>query len=603
PPPRTWRDPWAWAAALAVLPLLGRCAGAPLGEPVAEDFDFLHRARLEGMGTLLDGGGSHAFWRPVAHQLYYAALGGAIVAHPLAVALLHAALLAAAALLLYRALRPAWSGPLAAAAASFPLLAESTRTLIAWPSHFVDLGLYLFSALAVHEASRRRLASALAALAAALLCKEPAVAVAALLPLTPGAQPRRERLRWAGACAVLTLAWGAAYLAVRRHAHLELPHGLEHDPALRATPPLARLGWALGASTRAILSLPLVPDPRATPAFAAAGALLAAAALAAASPAARRRLVAARAWIAWGLAWFVFGTAALTPIYPIWQPNRSQFASVGLGVGLVAALGAAHPALAGGLVATRLALLALAPGPAASIAADPPATGAFMDFEHLTRLQRFMRETRGALRARFPTLPRGARVVETNLPHGLVYALGGDRALQVWYGDPTLRLLHFAEFDRDLAQPVAAVVQFQPHAPREIVLLPPDAVRAQQRGYRALVAGRYPEALAELARADSLEPDPAARVYRGDVAGLRAMTLARLGRWDEVEPTARTALGLNPDDPNARYVLAARLAQRGRFADAGRELDTLLAQNPGSRPARRIRAQLDSARAAPAPPR
>jgi len=68
--------------------------------------------------------------------------------------------------LVYRALRVAWPGPLAAAAASFPLLAESTRTIAGWPTQFVDLGLYLFSALALHEASRRRLPTTLAALLA-----------------------------------------------------------------------------------------------------------------------------------------------------------------------------------------------------------------------------------------------------------------------------------------------------------------------------------------------------------------------------------------------------------------------------------------------------
>ena len=101
-----WRDPWAWVSVLAVLPLVLHTLGAPLGEAVAEDFDFLHRALLQGMGTLLDGGGSEAFWRPVPHQLYYAGLGRLIVSHPGAVATLHIVLLSLGALLLYRTLRP-----------------------------------------------------------------------------------------------------------------------------------------------------------------------------------------------------------------------------------------------------------------------------------------------------------------------------------------------------------------------------------------------------------------------------------------------------------------------------------------------------------------
>src|SRR5262249_50798593 len=106
PPPAPWRDPWALATALLGLPLLVRCAGARLGEAVAEDFDFLHRTLFTGMGSLLDGGGSTAFWRPLAHQVYYAALGSLIVSHPRLVATLHVVLLIAGSLLVYRALRP-----------------------------------------------------------------------------------------------------------------------------------------------------------------------------------------------------------------------------------------------------------------------------------------------------------------------------------------------------------------------------------------------------------------------------------------------------------------------------------------------------------------
>src|SRR5262249_46832244 len=64
PAPPLWRDRWALVTALGVVPLLVRSIGAPLGEPVAEDFDFLRRSLFGGMGTLLDGGGSTAFWRP-----------------------------------------------------------------------------------------------------------------------------------------------------------------------------------------------------------------------------------------------------------------------------------------------------------------------------------------------------------------------------------------------------------------------------------------------------------------------------------------------------------------------------------------------------------
>ena len=116
-----WRDPWAWASLLAVAPLAIHSLGAPLGEPVAEDFDFLHRA-LFSRFTLLDGGGSEAFWRPLPHQIYYRALAWLILDHPGLIAALHATLLAVATVLIYGAFRRGWPPAWAAVIATFPLL-------------------------------------------------------------------------------------------------------------------------------------------------------------------------------------------------------------------------------------------------------------------------------------------------------------------------------------------------------------------------------------------------------------------------------------------------------------------------------------------------
>src|SRR5262249_17022115 len=153
--------------------------------PTADDWDFVDRALLSGRHSLLDGGGSTAFWRPIPHQIYYGLCSSLMLSHPLVVAALHAALLAAVALLAYRAARPRRPGPPAAVVASFPLLAESTRAVFAWPCHIVELSFLLFSVLALHEAAFRRLPSALIALLAALLSKEVAVVTAALLPWVP----------------------------------------------------------------------------------------------------------------------------------------------------------------------------------------------------------------------------------------------------------------------------------------------------------------------------------------------------------------------------------------------------------------------------------
>src|SRR5689334_1439772 len=100
PAPPTWRDPWAWASALAVVPLVVKCIGGALGEPAAEDFDMLHRVLFERSHSLLDGGGTSAFWRPVSFQLYFGAFGRMLLARPAGVAFVHAVLLALTAVIL-----------------------------------------------------------------------------------------------------------------------------------------------------------------------------------------------------------------------------------------------------------------------------------------------------------------------------------------------------------------------------------------------------------------------------------------------------------------------------------------------------------------------
>lgn len=581
------RDPWAWLSALAVLALVLASRGAPLGVPVAEDFDFLHRALLEPTRTLLDGGGSLAFWRPLSHQLYYLALGPLMLSHPLAVAALHALLLALAAVLLTRALRPALGGPLAAAVGTFPLLAESTRTLLTWPSHFVDLGLYLFSALAVHEAARRRLPTALAALVAALLCKELAVVTVVLLPFVPGLMGgpgvRGERARWLAGCGAVLVVWAAAYTWVRAHAGLELPHDLERDSALLAVSPLERLAWAWRNSLRAVFSLAAAPG-RWDPAIG--GALwlvaLASAVVFARSAAARARLRARAGLVAWGLAWALLGAATLASIFPLWSPNRSQYASVGFGAGAVTLAAAAHPALAGALVALRLGAFALAPPADRVITPEPAERGAFIDFPRITRLQRVMRDTRGVLAERFPTLPHGARVGFHNLPLTAEYAFGDSRALQAWYRDTTLRWVPFAAWRADSLQPVAAFVDYQPavRPGPQMVLIETDALRAKLEGTTAIRQGRWPDALAALDRARALQRDTNAFIFLGDVTGRRAYTLVALRRYDEARGEAHAALAAWPLDVGARFVVALLLGQARRRDAALAQLDTLLSLSP-----------------------
>ncbi|HEY3215788.1 MAG TPA: hypothetical protein VGK93_04790 [Candidatus Eisenbacteria bacterium] len=545
--------------------------GAPLGEPVAEDFDFLHHLLFSSSHSLLDGGGSKSFWRPVAQQLYYRGLGGLMLSHPGLVAALHTLLLGLATLLFYRALRRVWPGTQAALAASFPILCESSRQLIAWPGHSADLGAWLFTAIAVRELSRNRLWTMLAALLAALLSKEVAVVAALALPWLPRIGPTgwRSRARWAGASGLLVLLWALAYLGVRRHAGLELPHGLEATATTLGVPLLERLLWAVVNSLRAMFSLPAAPVPWEGWVAGAIGVLvLAAAAFLLPSPAGRARLAAARSLALWGLAWFVAAAATLTPVHPFWAPNRACYLGIGFGVTSAAVLGACHPGLLAAFTLLRLGAFALSPGPPATVTAKPPDTGAFVDFQRLVRLQLLVRDTRRVLEERFSKLSAGSAVSYYYLPPRTEYAFGGDRALQVWYHDSTLRWLPLPAYLAHPTRPVVAFIEFKRFGHPQIALVEPAAMRRYLAAADALRGRDYPKALAELAAADSLQPGGEAITFPASVAGARAVCLLGLGRTEEALSQARRSLALWPESPDALLVLdsLARSPARGTKA-------------------------------------
>jgi len=587
------RVPWAWLCLLAPLPLLLHSLGAPLGQAVAEDFDFLHRALFSPL-NLLDGGGSAAFWRPLSHQLYYVTLAPVILGHPGLVATIHLVLLGLSSVLIYRAFRHAWPPAWAAIIATFPLLSESTRTLIAWPSHFVDLGVWLFTALLLHETAARRLWSALAALLAALFCKEVAVVAAVLVPWMPGIGPshRRERLRWAAAMGALAIAWGAAYWTVRQSAGLHLPHDLETSAATVGTPLPLRVAWAAGNSLRAYLSLPAAHTFRELPLGVAAAGLLALALWLTLSRFRREGVPpGARALAVWGLAWFIGASATMAPLFPYWMPNRSGYGSLGLGVFAVAFLGAAHWSLPGVLVALRLLAFAFSPPPPAAVAVIPPQNGAFLDFERLVRLQRFVRATHDVLLEACPTLPHDARIGRHLVPRRTMYAFG-DLALQVWYRDTTVRWLPFGDFLADSTTRPMTIVEYQQNSARQVALVNPEAMRTLLRGADRITHHAWAEALPALARADSLQVDRGAEAFLGIVGDRRALTLAALGRDADAIREGRRAVRLWPEAVDSRYVLARLWARAGRLEAATLQLDTLLAIAPADSGAARLRREI-----------
>lgn len=582
------RDRWALAPLLAALALAAHAWFPFVGEPVADDFDFLHDTFLSGHGDWLDGGGSHYYWRPLARQLYYRVLGGVMLTHPAWVAGLETALAALAGLFLYRALRRYWPGAWAAAAASFPLLLEAGRPLVSCPTNFQDLGAILFSALALHEASRSRLASALAALLAALLCKEMAVVTAAALPFMtplppepiPRARARRARLRWAAGAAALVLVWGIAYWLVVRHAGLLLARDAVEDPRSLATPWLLRLLWACRESFADALNLPALTPPLRTAAIVVLG-LIAAATLVVliADRGARQRLRGRAPWVVGGLAWFVLATATLADVYPDWRPYRSPFGALGIGVAASAFLGAIQPAALAALVGLRVATFALSPGPPTAISVQPPG-GYSIDFPKLVRLQRLVGETRRELAAVLPRPAPGTGVATHYYPQGALYALAGDRSLQTWYADTTLHWVTVEAATAPTPLLASIVLEFQPTPPRQVATVSAEMLWHAELAARHIDRQRWDVALEELARADSLQRDPGARLFASMVAGKRALALGGLGRWDEADREAARALALWAANDDARYALVLSALRAGRLREAEAMLDTLVRSHP-----------------------
>jgi len=396
---------------------------------------------------------------------------------------------------------------------------------------------------------------------------------------------------------VVLVGWGLATLAVRRAAHMELPQRIAgSSEAVNATW-LERLAWALGGSLRALASLPQARGPHDLLAGAIALALgIAAALLFWLGRHARERLARRAPACIWGLAWFALATAALAPIYPSWQPNRSQFGGVGLGVAATAGLGAAHPALAALLVAGRLAALELSPGPAREVSDDAPEAGAFMDYERLSRLQRFMRSARLALTGRQPPLPRGAIVVQHNLPRGVEYAFGGDHALQVWTRDANARWIRFEAFQANPKIAASALLEGTWGHDPPAALVEPDAMRELFRAQSLAREERWPELLAVLDRADSLQRDPHAVPFQVTSGSWRAAAEMKLGRPGVAEGIVRPLLALRPSDALSRQVLALALAARGRFADAAAELDSLDRMRPHEPATPGVRAEVERLR-------
>ncbi len=583
PPPALplWRDPWCWLALVPVVLTAWRIRGAALCEPVLDDLLYIRHQLVLGHLNLLDGDGLPFYWRPIGRQAYFGLLGPFLTTQPRVVAAIHTVMVGAMVVLIYRALRPSWPGAWAAAAASFPVLHESAGMLIAWASNFQDLGAMLFGALAVHEASRRRLGTALAGLALSLMCKEVGVMTAFLLPFVPGvAVTRHERIRWGIGAGVVVLAWGSLYWVATHQAGVLMPKDAPGSENTFSVPWITRYLWVLGRSSADIFNISSAPQWTgiATIVFAAIGG--ATAILFGVSGAARARLRRAAPWVMWGAAGFLGAAATLPAIFPGWAPYRGLFACTGFGIAAGGLAAAAHPLLLAALTLARLLLLLAAPLPDPLIRPMPEGSDAVIDLRSLSRMQLVLQATREPLMHRFTALPPHSRVVRHYLPRLIDGAMKGDIALQAWFRDTTLRWVGTTEFQADTTMPVAAIIEYQPEMRPLTALVEPDAMRALTAASNRMAASDLRGALPDLDRAERLQADAGARVFLGTVVSKRAVCLSETGDADGAEREATRALAIWPGNPDSRYVLASVSAARGRVTEAAAQLDTLLAQNP-----------------------
>lgn len=581
---------WLVPAACLALVLI-KSLGAPLGEPTADDFDFLV-AHLRGQAGFFSGGGSSSFWRPIPHQLYYGVIGPIAFSHPLVVTGAHLLLLAACSWLLVMAIRKRQPMDLAVLGAAFWLLSEPFRSLLTWPSHFVELSSIATVLLAFYAIATERLVLAIAAFGVGLLCKESGVLVLplALVLLWPPAGHKRAPALVA--MCVLACAWIATYAYVRHEHGVAPPAGIAVSPSTVLAGLPGKLAWLASQVAVTTLGTEGLGPARASWVVAAYGAVLVAAVVAWARRGRRVRRPQDLRLLAWMGMWAAIFSAGLIVTYPIWTPYRFLLPALGVSIVLVALAYSAQPALAIVLVLVKASTLAIASPPSSAVALLPPETGAAFDFAHLVRLQNLSRDARLALLHAYPDLARGSVVVARDMPQGTVYSLGGDHALQSWYADTSLAWAAWDAYSRS-DDSCACLVQFEPGMRPSTSIVPGHAAGAQRAGDRYLVSGDTLRALESYELAAAVARPLASRSFLASCAIRRARCLARLGKSQEAERAAREATGSPFYAGEGHVWLAVLLADQSRFAEALEEANRAVAAEPDRVEAREIRAQLE----------
>ncbi len=578
---------WLTIGGLAIVALLWACRGYPLGVPVADDYAFLARLAFHPLDAF-DSMGATYYWRPLSRQLYFSALGNALLDAPWKAALVHVVVLLVTYAALWRIARRGFSGPVATAIAVFPLLSEPARALLAWPSGAQHLLAGMFAAVALHEAFAARAVTGLIAASLGMLCHESGVLALTAVPAlagwrlysTPRTAPaetlrmRRQLMTSALGALAIGVLWAWGYVTARAH-------GVDLPPRAAGGGPFAQLPSLLALTIPAGLNFEdLTPTPRT--ALTIGHVLVAALALMRFIAVPGRARIRALTTFAAGLAWFVLGALPLAQLLPDWNAWRAWLPTLGLGLGLGSALAFLHPGLAIGFAALRLLALLVAPSGPATVAITAPATASHMSYTRLVRLQRTVESTRMTMMAAHPALAHDAAVKFWNLPQLAEVGFQGSAALRVWYRDSTLTWSRFGGA-RNLGQNVDAMVEYRDFTAAPAQALERAAFEAYFRAGLAMVQGRMDEAQREFEQAErsSRTRGP---LY-ASIAFNRAWLAIDRRDWARSDSLLRVSLEFGQKEDADYWALTARIAvERDDRAGATLAVSRCLALEPNHPP-------------------
>jgi tetratricopeptide (TPR) repeat protein len=131
----------------------------------------------------------------------------------------------------------------------------------------------------------------------------------------------------------------------------------------------------------------------------------------------------------------------------------------------------------------------------------------------------------------------------------------------------------------------------------ELSFVETAAMRAQLAAAEPMEAGRWADALAQLASADALQRDTTALVFRATTRAQRSVCLLMLGRTAEAERDASDALEWWPENPFSRFTIAQLMIAQKRYLDAEGMLAEQIRLYPEDSTARELLTQLRAGRA------